>query len=72
MREHAVSLVNSARGDGNESNVRLRRMVYERSRGKPLQYILGDQPFGNLEILCRNGVLIPRLVSFPMLDTYTI
>lgn len=37
-------------------------MVDERSRGKPLQYILGDQPFGNLEILCRKGVLIPRYV----------
>lgn len=29
----------------------------------PLQYILGNQPFGDLEILCRKGVLIPRLVS---------
>ncbi|KAI4114655.1 MAG: hypothetical protein LQ345_004600 [Seirophora villosa] len=38
----------------------LRRLCIERSRGKPLQYILGDQPFGNLEILCRTGVLIPR------------
>ncbi|KAJ5099146.1 hypothetical protein N7532_006147 [Penicillium argentinense] len=35
-------------------------MCYRRSRGYPLQYILGDQPFGNLEILCRPGVLIPR------------
>ncbi|KAL9007442.1 MAG: hypothetical protein Q9173_007290, partial [Seirophora scorigena] len=38
----------------------LRRLCIERSRGKPLQYILGDQPFGALEILCRTGVLIPR------------
>ncbi|KAK0674097.1 S-adenosyl-L-methionine-dependent methyltransferase [Cercophora samala] len=29
-------------------------------RGMPLQYILGTQPFGPLEILCRPGVLIPR------------
>lgn len=35
-------------------------MCHRRSRGYPLQYILGDQPFGDLEILCRRGVLIPR------------
>ena len=35
-------------------------MCRARSRGVPLQYILGDQPFGDLEILCRRGVLIPR------------
>lgn len=38
----------------------LYRLCLERSRGKPLQYIIGDQPFGDLEILCRKGVLIPR------------
>lgn len=38
----------------------LRSMCRERARGVPLQYILGDQPFGDLEILCRKGVLIPR------------
>lgn len=40
----------------------LRRMCTERGRGKPLQYILGDQPFGELEIICQKGVLIPRSV----------
>lgn len=39
---------------------RLMSMCHRRSRGYPLQYILGDQPFGDLEILCRPGVLIPR------------
>jgi methylase of polypeptide subunit release factors len=39
---------------------RLRAMCHKRSQGVPLQYILGDQPFGDLEILCRRGVLIPR------------
>ncbi|KAK9467302.1 S-adenosyl-L-methionine-dependent methyltransferase [Lipomyces arxii] len=30
-------------------------------RGVPLQYLLGNQPFGeSLDILCRPGVLIPR------------
>ncbi|KAJ5333307.1 uncharacterized protein N7506_007090 [Penicillium brevicompactum] len=39
---------------------RLRTMCRLRSKGYPLQYILGNQPFGELEILCRKGVLIPR------------
>lgn len=42
----------------------LRTMCKVRSKGMPLQYILGDQPFGNLEILCEKGVLIPRFVAF--------
>lgn len=45
----------------------LRSMCQMRSRGYPLQYILGDQPFGDLEILCRRGVLIPR----PETESYT-
>ncbi|KAK7954032.1 hypothetical protein PG996_014918 [Apiospora saccharicola] len=31
-----------------------------RARGEPLQYLLGSQPFGPLDIQCRRGVLIPR------------
>ncbi|KAJ5166499.1 uncharacterized protein N7482_005280 [Penicillium canariense] len=46
---------------------RLRSMCRQRSQGVPLQYILGDQPFGDLEILCRRGVLIPR----PETESYT-
>lgn len=38
----------------------LRSYVKRRGRGEPLQYILGSQPFGELEILCNPGVLIPR------------
>ncbi|KAI9367016.1 S-adenosyl-L-methionine-dependent methyltransferase, partial [Aspergillus egyptiacus] len=38
----------------------LRSMCLTRSRGVPLQYILGDQPFGDLDIKCARGVLIPR------------
>lgn len=45
--------------------IRLRSMCRQRSRGYPLQYILGDQPFGDLEILCRRGVLIPRFDDLP-------
>ncbi|RAK96417.1 S-adenosyl-L-methionine-dependent methyltransferase [Aspergillus ibericus CBS 121593] len=45
----------------------LRSMCRARSRGLPLQYILGDQPFGNLDIRCKRGVLIPR----PETETFT-
>lgn len=38
-------------------------LCQRRGRGVPLQYVLGTQPFGNLEILCRPGVLIPRYVA---------
>lgn len=31
-----------------------------RSQGYPLQYILGTQPFGGLDIICKPGALIPR------------
>ncbi|ANB13780.1 Mtq1p [Sugiyamaella lignohabitans] len=31
-----------------------------RGRGVPLQYIIGSQPFGDLDIKCARGVLIPR------------
>jgi HemK-like putative methylase len=38
----------------------LRKLVWRRAKGEPLQYILGTQPFGDLDILCKRGVLIPR------------
>ncbi|KAK5264026.1 hypothetical protein LTR99_010316 [Exophiala xenobiotica] len=43
------------------------KAVIDRSRGMPLQYILGNQPFGSLDILTQGGVLIPR----PETETYT-
>ncbi|KAI0421969.1 S-adenosyl-L-methionine-dependent methyltransferase [Xylaria grammica] len=36
------------------------RLVARRGAGEPLQYVLGTQPFGDLDILCEKGVLIPR------------
>ncbi|KAI3335145.1 S-adenosyl-L-methionine-dependent methyltransferase [Ustulina deusta] len=39
---------------------RVARLVARRGAGEPLQYVLGSQPFGDLEILCEKGVLIPR------------
>ncbi|KAI1266442.1 hypothetical protein F5Y18DRAFT_358578 [Xylariaceae sp. FL1019] len=38
----------------------IKTLVRRRGAGEPLQYILGSQPFGNLDIECRRGVLIPR------------
>ncbi|CUS08735.1 unnamed protein product [Tuber aestivum] len=38
----------------------LRALCEKRGRGWPLQYLLGTQPFGALEIMCERGVLIPR------------
>ncbi|KHO01522.1 Modification methylase HemK [Metarhizium album ARSEF 1941] len=46
---------------------RLRSLCQRRRRGVPLQYILGSQPFGPLDIKCRSGVLIPR----PETEAYT-
>jgi len=43
------------------------KAVGDRSRGMPLQYILGNQPFGSLDILTPGGVLIPR----PETEAYT-
>ncbi|KAF7321679.1 S-adenosyl-L-methionine-dependent methyltransferase [Mycena kentingensis (nom. inval.)] len=38
----------------------LDEMVHRRLSGEPLQYILGDQPFGGLNLKCRAPTLIPR------------
>ncbi|KAI0823729.1 S-adenosyl-L-methionine-dependent methyltransferase [Trametes gibbosa] len=38
----------------------LHDMVARRVRGEPLQYILGSQPFGPLDLVVRPPVLIPR------------
>ncbi|KAG5949534.1 hypothetical protein E4U53_005852 [Claviceps sorghi] len=46
----------------------LKRLCRKRGRGIPLQYILGSQPFGFLDIQCRPGVLIPR----PETEAYTL
>ncbi|PBP17490.1 hypothetical protein BUE80_DR011730, partial [Diplocarpon rosae] len=43
------------------------RLCQRRARSEPLQYLLGSQPFGTLDIRCRKGVLIPR----PETEAYT-
>lgn len=66
LREKAIALSETVPHTGHRGSHwrnRLQRMCAERAKGRPLQYILGDQPFGDLEILCRRGVLIPRFVS---------
>ncbi|KAH7073834.1 S-adenosyl-L-methionine-dependent methyltransferase [Paraphoma chrysanthemicola] len=62
LREHVKKVAKSrrARGDTLAKGSLLRRLVKERASGKPLQYILGTEYFGELEIRCRPGVLIPR------------
>lgn len=42
----------------------LASLCHRRGRGEPLQYLLGTQPFGNLDLKCRPGVLIPRWVNY--------
>ncbi|KAL9016604.1 MAG: hypothetical protein Q9185_006047 [Variospora sp. 1 TL-2023] len=60
LREHLSRPRASARPRTLDRKKTLHRLCIERSRGKPLQYILGDQPFGALDMFCRSGVLIPR------------
>ncbi|CAK7271962.1 hypothetical protein SEPCBS57363_004890 [Sporothrix epigloea] len=43
-------------------------LCQRRGRGEPLQYVLGTQPFGPLDLLCRKGVFIPR----PEPEAYTL
>ena len=56
IREH----VRSRPRPGLSVEHQVRQLVRRRARGVPLQYVLGTQPFGNLELKCRPGVLIPR------------
>ncbi len=56
IREHVARLTPDA-GSAARQVWKLCRL---RGRGVPLQYVLGTQPFGPLEIKCRPGVLVPR------------
>ncbi|KAI1135117.1 S-adenosyl-L-methionine-dependent methyltransferase [Hypoxylon sp. FL0543] len=70
IREHVADVLSSHARDASTShnralrqlreNALLSRLCRKRGSGVPLQYILGTQPFGDLEIRCRRGVLIPR------------
>ncbi|KAJ9618001.1 hypothetical protein H2204_013231 [Knufia peltigerae] len=65
----ARKAVSDGMRNGSDQLIRkfLTKAVHDRSRGKPLQHILGNQPFGNLKILTPNTVLIPR----PETEAYT-
>ncbi|RMY44380.1 hypothetical protein D0865_10591 [Hortaea werneckii] len=58
LDEHATHLVR--KGQHVDRKTCLGRLVRRRAQGEPLQYILGSEYFGDLEIQCRTGVLIPR------------
>ncbi|KAH8733525.1 S-adenosyl-L-methionine-dependent methyltransferase [Ilyonectria robusta] len=46
---------------------RVEELCRQRGKGVPLQYVLGSQPFGALDLKCKPGVLIPR----PETEAYT-
>lgn len=58
LKEHAVA-VSQRTGHHSQANL-LANFVRRRALGEPLQYVLGSEYFGALEIKCRPGVLIPR------------
>lgn len=65
LKEYALAQAEKRRGPGLLGwRYVLRQLCNDRARGKPLQYLLGSEYFGDLEIVCRPGVLIPRQVRF--------
>ncbi|KAJ5033328.1 uncharacterized protein L3040_008446 [Drepanopeziza brunnea f. sp. 'multigermtubi'] len=64
LREHVQTLKPA---NAQQSRKLLFEFCKRRSRAEPLQYILGSQPFGDLDLKCRPGVLIPR----PETESYT-
>ena len=62
LKERVLGHSNGGTNDRRQSARLLLQLCEQRSRGVPLQYLLGSQPFGELDVLCRFGVLIPRLV----------
>ncbi|KAL1795683.1 hypothetical protein ACET3X_005907 [Alternaria dauci] len=62
LREHVETVAKARRAKGTtiSKHSLLRQLVRDRAAGKPLQYLLGTEYFGHLEICCRPGVLIPR------------
>ena len=69
LREHALAQGNAAEGTSHEPwQACLKRICRERATGRPLQYVIGNQPFGALEILCEEGVLIPRYVVMRVVE----
>jgi HemK-like putative methylase len=77
LQEHAKKIM--VRQVGGEGHVQgsqrheykeLEKLVKLRSRGVPLQYLLGTEFFGDLELVCRPGVLIPRPATADMVMAF--
>ncbi|KAG9929466.1 modification methylase HemK, partial [Aureobasidium melanogenum] len=61
LKEYVLEQQQNKQGLGSYSiQQQLRKLCVDRARGKPLQYIMGTEYFGDLEIACKPGVLIPR------------
>ncbi|KAG8158831.1 hypothetical protein KVR01_011274 [Diaporthe batatas] len=67
IREHVEELQRGRPASPSRAEHQLASLCRRRGRGEPLQYVLGSQPFGNLDLKCRPGVLIPR----PEPEAYT-
>lgn len=61
LAQHLASS-NSSTESRRRAKGTLREACLARGRGTPLQYVLGTEFFGDLEIGCKEGVLIPRYV----------
>ncbi|KAL1881919.1 hypothetical protein Daus18300_000973 [Diaporthe australafricana] len=67
IREHVAELQRGRPPSPRRAEHQVALLCRRRGRGVPLQYLLGSQPFGNLDLKCRPGVLIPR----PEPEAYT-
>lgn len=67
LREHVEATTQQASSHVSARR-RLAEMCARRGAGVPLQYILGTQPFGDLDLRCGRGVLIPRVET----EAYTM
>lgn len=67
IREHVEELQRGRAPSPLSTEHQVASLCRQRGKGVPLQYVLGSQPFGNLDLKCRPGVLIPR----PEPEAYT-
>ncbi|KAJ8608996.1 hypothetical protein MRB53_039355 [Persea americana] len=58
LREHVAEIQHQS--SKHDQRSLLSQLVLQRARGEPLQYIIGNEYFGDLNLRCRPGVLIPR------------
>jgi release factor glutamine methyltransferase len=58
--ERDYVILNLKRNLSNSQLINYRKLVHERSRGKPISYLVGKKEFWNHEFYIEEGVLIPR------------